>query len=188
MKLEKRTAGAEAITEEPIPAPPTEEKKPTGKPVIMNILNMFIVAFLLMALSLLMHQRTTSEGIGQLQNSVSDIQEIQAQQEKVIELQDQLAAADVVNDRLKKNIEDLETELSDMEETQEALFQLIQLQTAYQAGDYALCSSIIEKLDGASLPMGAENDVSSPAAIYESIQAELEAMDVSRETEGETTE
>ena len=47
-----------------------EEKNPrphNGKPVIQYILVMFIAAFLLMALSMLMHQRTTAEGIGDLQ-------------------------------------------------------------------------------------------------------------------------
>ena len=66
MKFEKRTDG------EQIPSSPQEDKPSAGrKPVVIYIMILFIVAFLLMALSFVMHQRSNSEVLGELQNSVS---------------------------------------------------------------------------------------------------------------------
>ena len=71
--------------------PPVQEEKPAkSKPVVVYIMILFIAAFLLMALSFLMHQRSNTEALGQLQNSVSAMQEVQANQEKIIELQEEL--------------------------------------------------------------------------------------------------
>ena len=62
MKFEKRS-GDEAET----PSSAPEETPSTGKkPVVIYIMILFIVAFLLMALSFLMHQRSNSEVIGEL--------------------------------------------------------------------------------------------------------------------------
>lgn len=66
MKFEKRAAAGETPTE--------QEPQETGKkPVIVYILILFLAAFLLMFLSLLAHQRSNSEALGKLQNSVSAI-------------------------------------------------------------------------------------------------------------------
>ena len=55
MKFEKRSGDAET------PAPAPEDTPSTGKkPVVIYIMILFIVAFLLMALSFLMHQRSNS--------------------------------------------------------------------------------------------------------------------------------
>ena len=83
MKLEKRSAGEAEQT-------PVQEDKPAGnkrQPVVVYIMVLFIAAFLLMALSFLMHQRSNTEALGQLQNSVNAMQAVQETQEKVIELQ-----------------------------------------------------------------------------------------------------
>ena len=48
---------------------------------------LFIAAFLLMALSFLMHQRSNTEALGDLQDSVTAMQEVQGYQVKVIQLQ-----------------------------------------------------------------------------------------------------
>ena len=70
MKFEKRS-GDEAET----PSSAPEETPSTGKkPVVIYIMILFIVAFLLMALSFLMHQRSNSEVIGELQDSVTAMQ------------------------------------------------------------------------------------------------------------------
>ncbi len=55
---------------------------------------LFIVAFLLMALSFLMHQRSNSEVLGELQDSVSAMQEIQDTQDQILDLQKQLSDAE----------------------------------------------------------------------------------------------
>ena len=86
MKFEKRADGGDVT--------PSPETPDTGKkPVIIYILILFLAAFMLMFLSLLAHQRSNSEALGQLQNSVSAIQEIQTSQEQVIDLQKQLSEA-----------------------------------------------------------------------------------------------
>ena len=70
MKLEKRSSGAEQA-----PAADSQETTPKGKkPVVVYIMILFIVAFLLMALSFVMSQRSNREDLGQLHDSV--IQEI----------------------------------------------------------------------------------------------------------------
>ena len=57
--------------------PSSPESPETGKkPVIVYILILFLAAFLLMFLSLLAHQRSNTEALGQLQNSMSAMQEI----------------------------------------------------------------------------------------------------------------
>ena len=88
MKFEKRADGGEVT-------PASSETPETGKkPVIIYILILFLAAFLLMFLSMLSHQRSNTEALGQLQNSVSAIQEIQATQEQIIELQKRLDEID----------------------------------------------------------------------------------------------
>ena len=89
MKFEKRSGDAET----PVPTP---EGTPSAgkKPVVIYIMILFIVAFLLMALSFLMHQRSNSEVLGELQNSVSAMQEVQATQDALVELQAQLKDAE----------------------------------------------------------------------------------------------
>ena len=80
MKFEKRS-GDEAET----PSSAPEETPSTGKkPVVIYIMILFIVAFLLMALSFLMHQRSNSEVLGELQDSVTAMQEVQATQDALL--------------------------------------------------------------------------------------------------------
>ena len=89
MKFEKRS-GDEAET----PSSAPEETPSTGKkPVVIYIMILFIVAFLLMALSFLMHQRSNSEVLGELQDSVTAMQEVQATQDALLDLQNQLDEA-----------------------------------------------------------------------------------------------
>ena len=80
MKFEKRS-GDEAET----PSSAPEETPSTGKkPVVIYIMILFIVAFLLMALSFLIHQRSNSEVLGELQDSVTAMQEVQATQDALL--------------------------------------------------------------------------------------------------------
>lgn len=83
MKFEKRSGDeAETPSSAPEETPSTEKK-----PVVIYIMILFIVAFLLMALSFLMHQRSNSEVIGELQDSVTAMQEVQATQDALLDLQ-----------------------------------------------------------------------------------------------------
>ena len=129
-----------------------QQKSPRkDKPVIVYIMILFIAAFLLMALSFLMHQRSNSEALGQLQNSVTAMQEIQATQEKNIELQDQLADT---QEELEKTIAAYDGQLAalvgDLEQKQlqlDAITNLYLLQQAYSAGEYDSCLEIIQFME-----------------------------------------
>ena len=113
MKLEKRGGDGET----PVPQEPTSGKKP----VVVYIMILFIVAFLLMALSFLMHQRSNSEVLGELQHSVSAMQEVQAVQDKVIELQEELADAQEEIDSLNDQLAEQEAEAAQVDKKIEAL-------------------------------------------------------------------
>ena len=102
MKFEKRS-GDEAET----PSSAPEETPSTGKkPVVIYIMILFIVAFLLMALSFLMHQRSNSEVLGELQDSVTAMQEVQATQDALLDLQNQLDEAQTTIDALESSAEE----------------------------------------------------------------------------------
>ena len=114
MKFEKRTDG------EQIPSSPQEDKPSAGrKPVVIYIMILFIVAFLLMALSFVMHQRSNTEVLGELQDSVSAMQEIQSTQDALLDLQDQLETLKTENVSLTARHEQM-FDLATVKETAEA--------------------------------------------------------------------
>lgn len=188
MKLEKRTAGGEMpaeeapVTPQAAPAPSQNPQRPTGKPVIMYIMILFIVAFLLMALSLLMHQRTTAEGIGQLQSSFSTMADMQTQQEKVIELQDELSLAkdDIIRleNELQVQKDSAKAEADALEDENDALLSLYHLQNAYLAENYELCRTTMQTMETLGLaqllPAQKEYTLPSPAETYAAIKADVE--------------
>ena len=184
MNIEKRTAETsnEAENTPVTPSPAAEPpKKAAGKPVIVYIMIMFIAAFLLMALSMLMHQRTTSEGIGELQHSFSAMADMQAHQEKVIELQEELSAAAEEKAELEAAIADLEKDVKAEELNAKAMTQLYILQLQFQNGDYDDCRNTIQTMETLELtellPAQKEYTVPSPAETYETIKAALETME-----------
>ena len=80
MNLEHNNTGSASETSAPeqsatqsAPAAPSPQPQPGSggqpgkKPVVIYIMILFIVAFLLMALSFVMHQRSNSEVLGQLE-------------------------------------------------------------------------------------------------------------------------
>lgn len=169
MNLEKRSAGAKDATPAQTPA---GEKK--NKPVIVYIMVLFIVAFLLMALSFLMHLRSNQEVIGTLQSSVYTLQELQDSQDANIDLQSKLSAAN-------KQIDDLQSQLSDQDSTDvtsnakvDALLSLYTLQQQYSAEDYDACKQTIQSMETAGesdlLPIESSGDVVSPAQRYQQLK------------------
>lgn len=153
MKLEKRSSGEAAPTASDV------GKAPQGgnKPVVVYIMILFIAAFLLMALSFLMHQRSNTQALGELQSSVSAMQEFQASQEKIIQLQDELAQAEKELDQLK---EDYARDLQSANEQKEAylditaaLTDLYCLQQSYSAKDYEGCGEIIDRMEKMGYPL-----------------------------------
>ena len=125
-----------------------EQKNPRkDKPVVVYIMILFIAAFLLMALSFLMHQRSNTEALGQLQNSVTAMQAVQATQEENMALQDQLAAKQEELDKtLAAYSGQLTALVGDVEQKQlalDAMTNLYLLQQAYDAGEYESCMELI---------------------------------------------
>ena len=123
MKFEKRTDG------EQIPSSPQEDKPSAGrKPVVIYIMILFIVAFLLMALSFVMHQRSNTEVLGELQDSVSAMQEIQSTQDALLDLQDQLDDAEETVEALESAGEETQAALEAAEQETRALLALYRYQ------------------------------------------------------------
>ena len=164
MKLEKRGGGGET----PVPQEPSSGKKP----VVVYIMILFIVAFLLMALSFLMHQRSNSEVLGELQHSVSAMQEVQAVQDKVIELQEKLADAQEEIDTLKDQMAQQEEDAALEEKKIDALLGLYTLQQQYSAGSYDDCLTTMQRMEDEGLVelLPDSNDqVTSPAQRYQQL-------------------
>ncbi len=153
MKLEKRCEGQPS-------AVPEEAPSKGKKPVLIYIMILFIAAFLMMALSFAAHQRSNTEALGELQNSVSAMQEVQATQEQIILLQTELAD-------VRKEAEELEDAAADAQKQIDALLALYSLQQHYsKAGisgraarfrrkvpDAAVCT-----LSGAQIRCGGNGD------------------------------
>ena len=78
------------IAPETASAPKPSDRR---KPVTVYILILFLAAFLLMALSLMMHQRSNTETLGKIQSDLSVMQDIQAAQEQLDNIHQQMEAA-----------------------------------------------------------------------------------------------
>lgn len=168
MKLEKRSSGGEEL-------PPMQENKPAkSKPVVVYIMILFIAAFLLMALSSLMHQRSNTEALGQLQNSVSTMQEVQSYQEKIIQLQEEVTAAQESIDDMEAEASQAQKDLVQAQGEQQALLALYTLQQQYSAGDYAACKETMEAMEAAGyetlLPKRIEQGVTPPSERYQQLK------------------
>ena len=165
MKFEKRADGGEVT-------PASSETPETGKkPVIIYILILFLAAFLLMFLSMLSHQRSNTEALGQLQNSVSAIQEIQATQEQIIELQKRLDETEAERDEELKVISD---SISDLEKTSQALLALYNLQQEYLTGNLDGCLLTLQEISDQHLdellPSANTEGVTPPAQRYQELK------------------
>ena len=171
MKFEKRS-GDEAET----PSSAPEETPSTGKkPVVIYIMILFIVAFLLMALSFLMHQRSNSEVLGELQDSVTAMQEVQATQD----LQNQLDEAQTTIDALESSAEETDAALAEAQRENQALLALYTIQQQYSAGDLAGCQASIDAFEASeyrdALPETAEEGVTPPSQRYAQLKEAAEA-------------
>lgn len=177
MKLEKRSDGSG----EPAPSQ-GQDTTPSGKkPVVVYIMILFIVAFLLMALSFFMHQRSNTEALGELQHSVTAMQEVQATQEKIIELQEELSQAQEDIADLEDAGQETQDELNDAQMETQALLTLYTLQQQYAAGDLEACRKTIEEMvsSGYDTVLPEESpakDVTSPAGRFAQLREAVEAQ------------
>ena len=155
-----------------------QQKKPRNeKPVVTYIMILFIAAFLLMALSSLMQQRSNDEAFGKLEHSLSNMQAIQAHQEQIIDLQKQLKSAEEEQDALLEGIAALEQRVEDdkFAVAQEqirahAMLGLYNLQQNYLNLEYDACLEIVDYMESNGLvgvlPDKAIDDATSPAVRY----------------------
>ncbi len=175
MKFEKRDAAG-------TPAP-QEDKQGGNKPVVVYIMILFIAAFLLMALSFFMHQRSNTEALGELQNSVSTMQEVQVNQEKIIDLQDQLAVTEEELDKAKSEFEAYKEEHEAVQEAlqaeSKAMLALFTLQQQYLTLDLEGCAETIQYAEANGLPTAlsdkSEGGVTSPAVRWQQLKDAVEA-------------
>lgn len=168
MKFEKRADG-EDVT------PTSSETPDTGKkPVIVYILVLFLAAFLLMFLSMLSHQRSNTEALGQLQNSVSAIQEIQTSQEQVIELQNQLSDMQKELDAAQEASQGKDDSIAQLEKETDALLALYNLQQEYAAGNLDGCRVTLQEINDQNLaellPKTAPEGITAPAQRYQELR------------------
>ena len=166
MKLEKRSSGA---------AEPETETTPAGKkPVVIYIMILFIAAFLLMALSFVMHQRSNSEVLGELQSSVSAMQEIQNTQEQLAALQTQLNKQDEEQETLKTQLSDAQAAADAAQQESDALLALYTLQQQYAAGNLDACRETLQSMADSglvqALPTESTAGVTAPAQRYEELK------------------
>lgn len=168
MKFEKRADGGEVT-------PASSETPETGKkPVIIYILILFLAAFLLMLLSMLSHQRSNTEALGQLQSSVSAIQEIQATQEQIIELQKRLDETEAERDAAKAELKAVADGIADLEKTAQALLALYNLQQEYLTGNLDGCLLTLQEISDQHLdellPSANTEGVTPPAQRYQELK------------------
>lgn len=169
MNLKKRSAAPEETD-----ASGTPEKAGGKRPVVVYIMVLFIVAFILMAVSFLMHQRSNSEAIGKLNDSVTALKEVQATQDENIRLQEELSDAQKENDALRAELDEASGAAAKAEAAgnrADALLALYTLQQQYATGDYDGCKKTVADMEDKGLdkllPAAAGADgVTSPAQRY----------------------
>lgn len=172
MKLEKR---GDLTPQEETPRDETpQEEQSRKKPVVVYIMILFVVAFLLMALSFMMHQRTNSQVLGELQDSVSAMQEIQASQDRLLELQQQLQDTEEEMEDLTEELAQAQEEMDQSQRRQDALLALYALQQQYAAGDLTACAATLQRMSDESLvdllPEEGPDGVTSPAERYQQLK------------------
>ncbi|MDY3280879.1 hypothetical protein [Dysosmobacter sp.] len=194
MKIEKRTAGftEEELEEQNAAGEETEvsqqpEEVPAGrkKPVLTYILILFIVAFLLMAMSFAMHQRSNTEAMTQLQSSVNAIQETQRTQEKIIEVQDALRQKEEELEALEQSTaqerEAQQKQIDAQRRQIDALTNLYSLQQAYSARDFDTCQAILRLMESSGQvtvlsEITAQSGITPPAQRYLQLKEAIEAQ------------
>lgn len=166
--------------------PPSAPKGSRKKPVIVYIMVLFIVAFLLMALSFAMHQRSNQEVLGELHSNVNALEQLQdvldenlVLQQKVKELEAQAEKLAAEAEKLEGKANAGEDALRALQAQADALEQLYALQQQYAARDFAACKQTVAAMEssgaGQALPTDSPDDhVVSPSQRYEQLKEALD--------------
>ena len=131
---------------------PVEKKPAKSKPVFIYIMILFIAAFLLMALSFAIHQRSNTEAMGQLQTSIhATMEDIQNAQLKITELEKELLTTQEALEDTQSKASDTESKLDAAETELDAILALYAVQQKYSAGDYEGCAALIQEMESSGL-------------------------------------
>lgn len=158
----------------------SEKKLQNDKhPVLLYIMILFAAALLLMGLSFLSSQHRNSQTLGEIQNSVSALQEMQSGQDKLLQMQQQIH-------NLEKRNEALAEELDSSTKQAEALEALNALQLKWLQMDVDSCRSILQDMSDrnlvSALPKESEYGTTSPAQRYEELKlAILNAVSIAQD-------
>ena len=162
MKLEKRSDGSDVTPELP------EEK---GRhPVVVYIVVLFLAAFLLMVLSLVMQHRS-NQAMGRLEDSVSALQETQR-------VQDENESLTAALTETQSDLAEAEGQLEDQGKALQALNLLYALQQQFSARNYEACEESIAAMEEGALaqylPREAGDGVTAPAQRYQQLKDAVE--------------
>lgn len=158
---------------------PRQDKPRTGKKsVFLYIMILFIAAFLLMALSFFMHQRSNTAALGALQNSVGVMQDLQATQEKIIILQEQLGISEARVESLESAAQEATAQVDALQQQSNALLALYTLQQEYAARHFDACQTLVTEMEAkgypALLPTQAAEGVTPPNLRYQELRDAVE--------------
>ncbi|MDR3728831.1 MAG: hypothetical protein Q3X94_03530 [Oscillospiraceae bacterium] len=174
MKFEKRSegGGAEEV--------PQESRAGKQKPVFIYILILFTVAFVLILLSFVMHQRSNQQVLGELKDNVNALEELQDTMDENLELKKELSDTQEEAQKLQEQLDESEDQAQTLDQQSQALLLLYQLQQEYASQDLEACEKTLQKLDGdlaAALPGDdLSYNVVSPARRYQQIKEAVEAQ------------
>ena len=164
-----------------------EHERPHKRLSVMNYLTiLFAAAFLLLLLSYLMQQRTNSETIEGLKQSVSAMQSIDSLQKEKEGLESQVALLEEQVAHLEGQVSALQNETAALQSTAEdqahaaeAMDWFWQIDEAYVLGRYSLCRELIQSLEDSGLSerlpqeSTTDNGRFSPALRYQEIREAL---------------
>lgn len=183
MRLERRDTGSTS------PGEPKKQDTGGKKPVLVYILVLFVAAFLLMVLSLLMHQRSNTEALGALSNSVIAMQGVQGTQEKIIALQEQLSETQeaLIQAQREGRVSSQEADASKsagekLQRQLDALTALYTLQQHWSNQNYDACRAAIRSMEDRGQAelledTAPEEGVTPPAERYRQLKEAVESLE-----------
>ena len=149
-------------------------KNRNTKPVVTYILILFSVAFLLMTFSFLAHQRSNTEVMGELKDSLSSLADVQSSQDIIMAQQTTIHDQEKELESLQEKLKDLESDKLQDSNILNAMNMLHQLEMQYQQSDYEACLNTMQFMEDTKLlpylPDKTSDEVSSPAMRFEQIK------------------
>ncbi|MBR3640819.1 MAG: hypothetical protein IKN53_02170 [Oscillibacter sp.] len=139
--------------------------------MLVYIAVLFLAAFLLLGISLIQNQRSSTEA---LQSNLSTMQEVQATQDKILALQEDLSALRSDLDEQRTAAETAERDAEEARREAEALRMLYVLQQKWLNRDLDGCKAALQTMTDRGLvsllPDREEDGVVSPAQRYEQLK------------------